>query len=190
MSLLPESLSWAWSFNTYRWISSEKIIISKPNIFTETRTQDSFWVCDLSSCNLAWTKKFCLGAILLLVLSFRATETVFIGTGTQESFRVCDLSSCNLLFETNKFGPGTVLLSCLDSEQQKQSSSEIELRTVFWGSGLCFCNIIFETNKSDLGAVLLLCLVPELQETPSPRNELRTFSGVLTLLCSLPGLKE
>jgi hypothetical protein len=30
----------------------ENVIISKPKIFTETRTQDSFRVCDLSSCNL------------------------------------------------------------------------------------------------------------------------------------------
>jgi hypothetical protein len=42
------------------------IIIPKPNIFTETRTQDSFWVYDLSSCNLlAETINFGLGAILL-----------------------------------------------------------------------------------------------------------------------------
>jgi hypothetical protein len=33
-------------------------IIPKPNIFTETRTQDSFLVCDVSSCNLLAEKKF------------------------------------------------------------------------------------------------------------------------------------
>jgi hypothetical protein len=42
-------------------------IIPKHKIFTETRTQDSFRVCDLSSCNLlSETNKFCLGAVILL----------------------------------------------------------------------------------------------------------------------------
>jgi hypothetical protein len=41
-------------------------IIPKPKIFTETRTQVSFQVCDLSSCNfLSETNKFCLGTVLL-----------------------------------------------------------------------------------------------------------------------------
>jgi hypothetical protein len=45
------------------------IIISKPNIFTETRTQGSFWVCDLSFCNLlAETNNLVLFAVLLLPL--------------------------------------------------------------------------------------------------------------------------
>jgi hypothetical protein len=40
--------------------------IPKPNVFTETRTQGSFRVCDLSSCNLrAETNNFDLGAVLL-----------------------------------------------------------------------------------------------------------------------------
>jgi hypothetical protein len=40
-------------------------IIHKPQIFTETRIQDSFRVCDLSSYNLlSETNKFCLGAVL------------------------------------------------------------------------------------------------------------------------------
>jgi hypothetical protein len=41
-------------------------IIPKPKIFTETRTQDSSRVCDLSSCNLlSESNKICLGAALL-----------------------------------------------------------------------------------------------------------------------------
>jgi hypothetical protein len=45
------------------------IIISKPNIFTETRTQDSLCVFDLSSCNLlAETNNFVLRAVLLSCL--------------------------------------------------------------------------------------------------------------------------
>jgi hypothetical protein len=39
-------------------------IIPKPNIFTGTRNQDGFWVCNLCSCNLAERNIFCLGAIL------------------------------------------------------------------------------------------------------------------------------
>jgi hypothetical protein len=42
-----------------------KIITSKPNIFTRTRTQDSSWDCDHSSCNLlAETNNFVLCAFL------------------------------------------------------------------------------------------------------------------------------
>jgi hypothetical protein len=49
---------------------TEKIItIPKPYIFTETQTQDIFWVCDLSFYNLlADTNDFILCAILLLCL--------------------------------------------------------------------------------------------------------------------------
>jgi hypothetical protein len=44
-------------------------IIPKPNIFTETRTQGSFRVRDLCSCNfLAETNNFGLGAVLLSYL--------------------------------------------------------------------------------------------------------------------------
>jgi hypothetical protein len=47
----------------------EKIIIPKPNIFAETRSQDSFQVCDCSSCYLlAETNKFCPGADILSCL--------------------------------------------------------------------------------------------------------------------------
>jgi hypothetical protein len=42
-------------------------IIPKPKLFTETRTQDSFRVCDLSSCNiLSETNKICPGGFHLL----------------------------------------------------------------------------------------------------------------------------
>jgi hypothetical protein len=34
------------------YVSDKKAIILKPNIFTGTQTQDSFWVCDLCSSNL------------------------------------------------------------------------------------------------------------------------------------------
>jgi hypothetical protein len=38
--------------------------IPKPKILTKTQTQDSFRLCDLSSCNLlSETNKFCLGAV-------------------------------------------------------------------------------------------------------------------------------
>jgi hypothetical protein len=46
-------------------------------------------------------------------------------------FRGCGLCSCNLLAETNNFGLGAVLLSCLVSELQEPSSPGLELRTLF-----------------------------------------------------------
>jgi hypothetical protein len=119
------------------------IINHKPKIFTEFRTQDSFGFVTLVV--VISSPKQCCSLRRSIVLSFRATETIFTGNGTQDSFSSCDL---------------------------------------------CFCNLLFETNNFGLGAVLLSCLVSELQETPSPGNELRTLSGVLTLLCFLPGLKE
>jgi hypothetical protein len=61
---------------------------------------------------------------------------IITATRTQGRFRVCDLSSCNLLFETNNFGLGAVLLSCLVSELQEPSSSGLELRTLFRSSGI------------------------------------------------------
>jgi hypothetical protein len=82
-----------------------KIIIPKPSNFTWPRTQDSFWVRDLCTCNLlAETKVLCRS----IVLSFRATETIFIGTRTQDIFLCFDLCSCNVLAETNNFGLGAV----------------------------------------------------------------------------------
>jgi hypothetical protein len=45
------------------------VIIPKPNIFARTRTQNSFTVCGLSSCNLlAETNNFVLYAVLLSCL--------------------------------------------------------------------------------------------------------------------------
>jgi hypothetical protein len=43
------------------------IIIPNTNIFTEPRTQDSFRVCVLSSCNLLVENNFVLCAILFSV---------------------------------------------------------------------------------------------------------------------------
>jgi hypothetical protein len=45
------------------------IIIPKPIIFTETWTQESFWVSYLTSCNFLFeTNNFGFGAVLLLRL--------------------------------------------------------------------------------------------------------------------------
>jgi hypothetical protein len=53
----------------------KKIFIPKTNIFTETRTQDSFRVCDLSSCYLlAETNNFVFWTILLLHVVSRIEE--------------------------------------------------------------------------------------------------------------------
>jgi hypothetical protein len=48
-----------------------EIIITEPKIFTKTRIQGNFRVCDLSPCNyLAETNIFCLGTILLPCIFF------------------------------------------------------------------------------------------------------------------------
>jgi hypothetical protein len=55
-------------------------IIPKPKIFTDTRTEDSFRVCDLGSCNLlSETNKFCLDAVLLLCLVLELHKTSLSG---------------------------------------------------------------------------------------------------------------
>jgi hypothetical protein len=100
---------------------------------------------------------------------------IFTWTRTQDSFRVCDFSPCNLITETNKFCLGAVRLSCLVSELQKASSSELEPRTAFRCRGLCLCNLLVKTNNFGFGAVLLSCLVSVLQEPPSPGIELMTL---------------
>jgi hypothetical protein len=61
----------------------------KPKIFTETRTQDSFQVCALSSCNLlSETNKFCLGAILLMFLVLELHKTSSSGLEPRIVFSV------------------------------------------------------------------------------------------------------
>jgi hypothetical protein len=108
------------------------IINPKPNIFTETRTQGSFRVCDLSSCNLlAETNNSVLCAILLLCLVSDQQKSYSTGLEPRTVFRGCGLCFCNLIAETNNFGLGTVLLSCLVSVLQEPPSPGFELGTSF-----------------------------------------------------------
>jgi hypothetical protein len=65
------------------------------------------------------------------VFSFRATENILIRTRTQKSFRCHSFCFCNLLFETNSFGLGAILPSCLVSELQELPSPRLELRALF-----------------------------------------------------------
>jgi hypothetical protein len=126
----------------------EIIITPKPKVSTETRTQDSFRVCALSAGNLLAEKnKFCLGAVLLSCLSFRATETMLVRTRTQNSFQCCGLCSCNLLAETSNFDLGAVLLSCEVSEPQEPPSPGIELRTHFPEFWPCYVFSLVTGNK-------------------------------------------
>jgi hypothetical protein len=115
-------------------IAEKSIIIPKPSIFTKTRTQGSFRVYDLSSCNLAETNKFCLGAVLLsrLVTDLQKPSSSGLEPTT---FSAVWPFFCNNLTETNNFGLGAVLLSCLVSELQKSSSLGIE-PGAFRGCGL------------------------------------------------------
>jgi vesicle coat complex subunit len=90
------------------------IIISKTYIFTETRNQDCFRVCDLSSCNLlAETNNFVLYAVLLSCLVSSYRNHIHRDSNPGQF----------LLFETNNFALSAVLLSCLVSELQELPSS-------------------------------------------------------------------
>jgi hypothetical protein len=116
-------------------------IISKRKIFTETQTEDSFRVCDLSSCNLSETNKFCLGAFLLLCLVLEQHKTSSSGLEPRTVFRRCFVRFYNLLFETNNFNLGAILLLCLVSELQETPFPGIGLRalfTEFWPSYILF----------------------------------------------------
>jgi hypothetical protein len=164
-------------------------LIPSPTIFTETRTQGSFRVCDLSSCNvLAEMNKFCLGTILLSYLVSKLQKPSSSGLEARTVFRCCGFCSCNLLAEKNNFSLGTVLQSSLVSKILKPPSPGIEPRTVFRGCYLCFCNLLFVTNNFGLDAVLLSCLVSEQQKPCSPGIKPRTVfwgCGLFSLLSPL-----
>jgi hypothetical protein len=90
----------------YHWISSKKIIIiiPQPNIFTDTRTQDSFRVCDLSSCNLfIETNNFGLGNVLLLCVVSKIQKSLSLGFEPRTFSQSFDLSKLSLfLVSRNK----------------------------------------------------------------------------------------
>jgi hypothetical protein len=98
-------------------------IIHKPKIFTKTRTQSSFRVCDLSSCNILAKNT------ILLVSELQKTSSS--GLEPRAVFVGCGRCYCNLLVETNNFGLGDILLSCLVSKIQKPPWPGFEPRTLF-----------------------------------------------------------
>jgi hypothetical protein len=120
-----------------RIIGYHRKIIPKRNIFTETRTQDSFQFCDLSRCNLlAKTNNFVLGAVLLSCLVSELQKPSSPGLEPRTVFGVVAvvsvISSSYLIFvEVNNFVLCDVLLSCTDSKIQKPTSPGLEPRTVF-----------------------------------------------------------
>jgi hypothetical protein len=64
-------------------------ITPKPKIFTDARTQDSFQVCFLSSCNhLSEWNKFWLGAVLLLCLVLELHKSSSLGLERRTDFDV------------------------------------------------------------------------------------------------------
>jgi hypothetical protein len=79
-------------------------------------------VCDLCSCNLLAEQ--CWSHLCSTIISFQGAENIF------SRFRTYDLYSCNMI-ETNNFGLGPVLLSCLVSELQTLTSPGLEPRTIF-----------------------------------------------------------
>jgi hypothetical protein len=88
-------------------------IIPNPKIFTETRTQDSFRVCGLSSCNiLSETNKFCLGTVLLLCLVLELHKTSSSGLERRTDFGVVAFVSI-IFFSTHNCCLGALILPCL-----------------------------------------------------------------------------
>jgi hypothetical protein len=84
-------------------------IVLKPVIFTETRTQNTCWVCDLSSCNLLTeTNNSVLCAVLISCLISELQKNFSSGFEPRTVFRGCGLCSCGLT-ETNNFGIGRFL---------------------------------------------------------------------------------
>jgi hypothetical protein len=70
----------------------EKIVMRKLNIFTGTRTRDSFRVCNLCSCNLpAETNNFVLGSLLLSCLITELQKPSSPGLDPRTDFRVYGL---------------------------------------------------------------------------------------------------
>jgi hypothetical protein len=105
-----------------RYVSSNITdkVIPKPNIFTETGTQGSFRVCDLSPCNLlVKTNNFGLCTVLLSCLISELQKPSSPGLEPRAVFRGFDRYCFNLLVEMNIFGLGDVLLSYLVSKIQK-----------------------------------------------------------------------
>jgi hypothetical protein len=103
------------------------IFIHKPIVFIENQTQDSFLVCDISSCSLVGINNFVLCAILLSCFVSELQKPSSPGLEPRTVFRGC---GCNLLVETNKFGLGA-LLSSLVSELQDPLSLGLELKILF-----------------------------------------------------------
>lgn len=64
------------------------------------------------SCELAESNIFS-GHRSSVMLSFKRTELFSLELHPRTDFRGCGFCFCNLLSRTNKFGPGTVLMSCL-----------------------------------------------------------------------------
>jgi hypothetical protein len=81
------------------------------------------------------------------MISFRVTETSLTGIRSHDSFQDCDVCFCNLLFETNNFGLGAVLLSCLVSELQETPSAGIELRKLLPEFLPCYVLFLVSRNK-------------------------------------------
>jgi hypothetical protein len=131
---------------TIRFVSlniiETNMIVPKPNTFTETRTQDSLWVCNLSSHNLTAETNNFLCAVLLSCLISKLQKTSSSRLELRTVFRGCSLCSCKLLFETNNFDLGAVLLSCLVSKLQEPPSSGLEFRTLFrsFNLSVLFCS--------------------------------------------------
>jgi hypothetical protein len=107
------------------------IIIPQHNIYTETRTQDSLRVCDLSFCNLlAETNNCVLYAVPLSCLASDLQKPSSPGLKPKSFSGLCPLF-LNLLVDRNIFGLGDILLSCLVSKIQEPSSPGFEPRTLF-----------------------------------------------------------
>jgi hypothetical protein len=118
-----------------RIVEYQRKIIPKSNIFTETRTQDSFRVRGLGFCNLLGeTNNFVLCAVLLSCLVYKLQKPSSPRLAPRTVFGFVTLVPEKFLAVTNNFVLCAVL-SCLVSELQKLSSLELEPRTFFRGYG-------------------------------------------------------
>jgi hypothetical protein len=114
-------------------------IITKPNIFTGTRSQDSFWICDLSSyILLADTNITGLDAILLSCTVSELQEPPSPGLELKKLFPSFDLL-CSLLvsknkhakFDTNRFTPSRAISEHTYKHKQNHNFNFTYLRVLF-----------------------------------------------------------
>lgn len=118
------------------------------NIFTGSRTQESFRGSGLRFCNLLFEADYSdPGAVLPLCLFSEVQKISSTGIGVKTAFRACILRFCNI-FQVNKFALRAVILSCVVLEIQEKPSPGVEIR-IFFQSFSVLCSLPFSRNMHD-----------------------------------------